>query len=196
MHSFYFRRLGLMAAATAEAPPAGGAAAASTTEPEGGQEPKGEEPEPEASKPGVIDTAVAALRSKGGLAKEISALKQERDGLAKEKADLAAQLTAVTQERDELKQQFAKLEAAHAELENEQATVQTEVTHQLATAGVPETRLPKGGATAEASASIDERIADLSKRAEETKDPKEAGQLAKQAWNLMAEKSNQKPAHN
>jgi chromosome segregation ATPase len=104
----------------------------------------------------VIDSAIAMFRDKGSLAGEITTLKATNGKLTADLAATHAQLATVTAERDNLQAGFSRLEAALAEAAKEKTTLQTEVTHQLASAGVPETALPKPVTTASSAETVEE----------------------------------------
>lgn len=143
-------------------------------------------PVPAASKPaGTIDKAITMFRDKGALANEISTLKADNGRLTAELSTLRAQLTTVTAERDNLQAGFNRLEAALAASNAENKDVANEVTHQLASAGVPASGLPKGTPPVQTTATGDDRIAEINQQIEASTDAKEKGRLANEAWDLM-----------
>jgi regulator of replication initiation timing len=147
-------------------------------------------PAPVAAKPGVIDSAISMFRDKGVMQNEITSLKKTNGDLTAENTRLKEQLKTVTGERDNLQAGFNRLEAALQTAQTEKTTVQTEVTHQLAAAGVPESGLPKGTPTPKAEVTGDDKIADLNKQIEASSDPKEKGRLANEVWDLMKKSSS------
>jgi regulator of replication initiation timing len=181
MHRHYFARLGLCAPADDTPAPTSGAPAAVPS-----AEPIVQTPQATAPpvKPGVIDSALAMVRDKGAMVAEINTLKTTNGTLLAENTNLKAQLTAVTAERDNLQDGFTRLEAALSTAEKEKTTVQTEVTHQLAAAGVPDSALPKAPA-AVVTTNTEDQIAALNKQIDETKDPRQKGVRANQVWDLM-----------
>lgn len=185
MHRHYFSRLGLCAPADDTPAPTSGAPVVSTAEPIVQTPPATAPP----VKPGVIDSALAMVRDKGAMVAEINTLKTSNGTLLAENTNLKAQLTTITADRDNLQAGFSKLEVALATAAQEKTTVQTEVTHQLAAAGVPDAALPKTAAPS-ATSSVDDQIAELNKQIDETKDPRQKGILANQVWDLM--KANKK----
>jgi len=102
--------------------------------------------------PGVIAQAAALLRGANGNAATIAALRGDltaRDAtIAQLQADLTARDATIATQLTELqtfRAQAADLQAAVQTLESQRTDVQTEVIHQLAAAGLPESQLPKGG---------------------------------------------------
>jgi regulator of replication initiation timing len=138
-----------------------------------------------AKPPGVIDSAISMFRDKGAMQTEITTLKKTNGDLTAEVATMRGQLASITAERDNLQAGFTRLENALKQADAEKTTVQAEVTHQLATAGVPESALPKGAPTPVVEATGDDKIAELNKQIEVTADPKEKGRLANEVWDLM-----------
>lgn len=138
-------------------------------------------------KVGVIATAAALLRGANGNAATVAALRADLTARDTTIADLTAQLTArdntiATQlaELQTFRAQAADLQAAVTQLEAQRTTVQTEVIHQLAAAGLPEGQLPRGTTSAAPTATAEE----LWQQAEAASDPKEKGRLAAQALKL------------
>lgn len=180
MHRHYFARLGLCASADDTPAPTTGAPVVTSAEPVVQTPPATAPP----AKPGVIDSALAMVRDKGAMVAEITTLKTTNGTLLAENTNLKAQLTTITAERDNLQAGFTRLETALQAAEKEKTTVQTEVTHQLAAAGVPDSALPKAPAAVTTS-SVEDQIAALNKQIDETKDPRQKGVLANQVWDLM-----------
>jgi len=143
-------------------------------------------PTPEAAKPGVIDNAIAMFKDKGAMVSEIAALKKSNGDLTAEVARLKTELSTVTAERNNLQDGFSRLETALKQAQTEKTTVMTEVTHQLAAAGVPESGLPKGAPAPVVETSGDDKLAAINKRIAESTDPREKGRLANEAWDLMS----------
>lgn len=139
-----------------------------------------------ATKPGVIDGAIAMFKDKSAMVAEISTLKKSNGDLTAEVARLKTELTTVTTERDKLQSDFTRLETALKQAQAEKTTVMTEVTHQLASAGVPESGLPKGAPAPVVETSGDDKLTALNKRIAETTDSREKGRLANEAWDLMS----------
>lgn len=113
--------------------------------------------EPSAPKPGVIATAAALLRGANGSAAQIVALRNDlaaRDAtIAQLQSDLAASTSTLAAHLDELttfRNQAAELQSAVTALEAKQINVQTEVIHQLAAAGLPESALPSASSSSAA----------------------------------------------
>lgn len=126
------------------------------------------------------------FKDKGALMAEIKALKQTSGDQATQITTLQQQLATVTTERDTMRADLTRLEQALTAACAERTTVQAEVTHQLASAGMPQNELPQGTPPAAAAATgIDERLAEINTRIEASKDPKEKGRLANEAWDLM-----------
>lgn len=144
-----------------------------------------------APKPGVIATATALLRGANANAATVAALRADLtarestiEHLRSELAARDATIAGITAELQTFRTQAADLQAAVAELEKKQVDVQTEVIHQLATAGLPEKDLPQGSSSTSPSANAE----DLWKQAEATSDPTEKGRLAAQALKLTSGK--------
>lgn len=190
MHRHYFQRLGLLTPATEST--AQEATPGAATTPLAASPPAAITP-PSTAKPGVIDNAIALFRDKGALTAEITTLKASNGSLIARVSQLETDLVTVTTERDTLKADFSRLESALAQATKEKTDVQTEVTHQLATANVPPAVLPKvvskPGENGAAAGSIDEQIEDLNSRIEASTDSKEKGRLGQQVWDLMVQQS-------
>lgn len=187
MHRHYFARLGLCAPADdTPAPTTGDPSAPPSAEPKVETPPSTAPPE----KPGVIDRALAMVRDKGSMAGEISTLKATNGTLLAENTSLKTQLATITAERDNLQAGFTRLESALATANKEKTTVETEVAHQLAMTGVPETSLPKTAAppAPEGDDTVDGKINKLNKQIEESTDPREKGRLANEVWDLMQQR--------
>lgn len=136
-----------------------------------------------APKGGVIQRAISMFRGKGALGADIATLRAQVKKLTRD-------LATVRAERDGLKAQFGELEAALEKAEGERTTVQREVTHELASAGVPETKLPKKSARLDgAKGGLDGQIQALHAKVEATTDPREKGRLAKEIWDLEVKKA-------
>ena len=129
------------------------------------------------------------FRDKGTMQNEITTLKKTNGDLTARISQLESSLTAVTAERDNLQAGFSRLETALAASNAENKDVRAEVTHQLGSAGVPESTLPKVTTSAEIT-SDDDQIAELNKQIEASKDPKERGRLSNQVWDLMKKSSS------
>lgn len=182
MHRHYFNRLGLCAPADDTPAPTSGAPVVTPSAEPVVQTPPATAPP---VKPGVIDSALAMVRDKGAMVAEINTLKTSNGTLLAENTNLKAQLTTVTAERDNLQAGFTRLETALSTAEKEKTNVQTEVTHQLAAAGVPDAALPKTPAAVTTS-SVEDKIAALNKQIDETKDSREKGRLANEVWDLIS----------
>ena len=181
MHRHYFSRLGLCAEADETPTPTSGAPVVATAEPVVQTPPATAPP----AKPGVIDSALAMVRDKGAMVAEITTLKTSNGTLLAENTSLKAQLSSITAERDNLQAGFTRLETALASAEKEKVTVQSEVTHQLAAAGVPDSALPTTPA-AVVTTSVEDKIAALNQQIEASTDPREKGRLANEVWDLMS----------
>ena len=192
MHRHYFNRLGLLTAATEDTAAGATPGASSATPPAAGavELPK---PAVAAAKPGVIDNAIALFRDKGALTSEIATLKAGNGSLTAENTQLKVSLAAVTAERDTFKADFSRLEAALALATKEKTTLQVEVAHEMAAAGMPQRSLPanapKPGESGAAAGSIAEQIEALNTQIEASSDPKEKGRLGQQVWDLMIKQS-------
>lgn len=175
-----------------DAPEGGGGTAAPTPTPAPAAPPAPETPPPagdsaSAVKPGVIAQATALLRGANGNAATIAALRADlttRDATIEQlRSELAARdatITDLTTELTTYRTQAADLQVAVTALQTKQTDVQTEVIHQLAAAGLPESGLPKGSTSAAPQATAEE----LWQQAEAASDPKEKGRLANQALKL------------
>ncbi len=187
MHRFYFARLGFCSpAGDAPEPTIGGAtppAPALVTPP---AEPGVQVPTPETEKPGIGARAIAMFQGKGELINKITTLETQVTTITTERDDFKTQLTAALAERDGFKAELTKIETALGVEQSANKNVQTEVTHQLATIGVPPAQLPKP-ATAPAAVPADNasKIEALNDRIAAEKDPRVKGQLANEAWDLM-----------
>ena len=146
---------------------------------------------PAAAKTGVIDSAISMFKDKGAMQNEITTLKKTNGDLTAEVTRLKEQVKTITAERDNLQAGFSRLETALKQAETEKTTVQTEVTHQLATTGVPEAKLPAGAPAPAAQSSDEDRIAELNKQIEASTDSKERGRLANEVWDLMRKSASQ-----
>lgn len=194
MHQFYFSRLGLCdeaaetaittpaapaAAAAPGAKPAEAAAAATTIEP------------PKVVKASVVDQAINLFKDKGALGAEIATLKSQLSQITTERDGLRAQLTTVTAERNEFQANFTKLEAALAQANASAVSVHQEVTHQLASVGVPDAQLPKTGG-AGAGTTSEDLAKQYDEQAEAASDPVEKGRLSRLAFNIRCQASKKK----
>lgn len=173
-------RLGLCEeAGEAAAPTSGGAqppAPAHASTPEA--------PKPETKPPGVVDRAISMFKDKGSLMSEITTLKGQLAAITTERDGLKAQLAAITTERDGLKAQFLQLETALTAEQGKNKDVQAEVTHQLATVGVPAAMLPAAKPST-ASAEDAPTVEAINAQIEKETDPRKRGELANKAWDLM-----------
>lgn len=154
---------------------AGGAAA--PTAPTGTTAPEEQATPPAEQKPGVIEMAVASLKSKAALNGEISALKQQI-------ATANDSLAAMTHERDELAAKVGTYEAEREQLSaalttatEEKQTVDEAAAAKLRAHGVDPQQLPAAGQDAEETKeALEEKLA-------KTEDPKERFRLTEK---LMA----------
>lgn len=135
-------------------PPAAPVSVENPAAPTGNSGPVGSPAPPAAPKPSVIATATALLRGANANAATVAALRADVTARDTTIADLTAQLAArdstIASQLVELqtyRTQSADLQTAVAALEARNVNVQTEVIHQLAAAGLPETQLPKGAST-------------------------------------------------
>lgn len=135
-------------------PPAAPVSVENPAAPTGNSAPVGSPAPPAAPKPSVIATATALLRGANANAATVAALRADVTARDTTIADLTAQLaardTTIASQLVELqtyRTQSADLQTAVAALEARNVNVQTEVIHQLAAAGLPETQLPKGAST-------------------------------------------------
>lgn len=197
-HTMRIRPSALFNAATDA--PAGGGGSAAPAAPAGTETPPAVETPPatdappasaEASRPGVIAQAAALLRGANGNAATIATLRGDitaRDAtITQLTADLAtrdATIASLNAELSTYRTQAADLAAAVSELKKKETDVQTEVIHQLATAGITQDQLPKGTTSTEAQQSAEE----LWTAAEATDDPVEKGRLANKAMLAAAKK--------
>jgi len=132
-------------------PPAAPVSVENPAAPTGNSAPVGSPAPSAAPKPSVIATATALLRGANANAATVAALRADVTARDTTIADLTAQLaardTTIASQLVELqtyRTQSADLQTAVAALEARNVNVQTEVIHQLAAAGLPETQLPRG----------------------------------------------------
>lgn len=174
-------------------PPAAPIGAENPSAPTGNSGPVGTPAPPAVPKPSVIATATALLRGANANAATVAALRADVTARDSTITDLTAQLagrdaTIASQlvELQSYRTQSADLQTAVAALEARNTNVQTEVIHQLAAAGLPETQLPQGST----SAAIATDPAELWAQAEAESDPVKKGQLAAQAQKAGATKTH------
>lgn len=174
----------------------GGAEAPPAPAPETPENP----PAPEAKKSGINQTFAGAKNLLAGLTTngaQLVALRGDlaaRDAtiadltrqLAERDATIAAQLEELTQFRTET----TGLQALVSKLQAEKKDVDTEVIHQLATAGMPETALPKPAA----GNAPGETYSDLVAAAEAEADPRKKGDLMNRAFAVQAKELARKEA--
>lgn len=172
-------------------PPAAPVSVENPSAPTGNSAPVGSPAPPAAPKPSVIATATALLRGANANAATVAALRADVTARDTTIADLTAQLTArdstIASQLVELqtyRTQSADLQTAVAALEARNVNVQTEVIHQLAAAGLPETQLPRGSADATIAADP----AQLWEQAAAEGDPVKKGLLVAQAMKITAGK--------
>lgn len=190
MHTFFWNRLGLLdEASETESVTASGGAPVSTPPaakpPEAGAAATAVQP-PAVAKPGMIDQAIAMFKDKGAMAGEITTLKAQVTTLTTERDAAQTQLATVVAERDGLRGEMTRLQTALDGAMQSATTVQNEVVTQLAAAGVPEARLPKGpGGAVVQDGSIEDAIAAMNGE----KDPGRKGMLAAKVAKLREQQA-------
>jgi hypothetical protein len=204
MHRFYFSRLGLcdeaseaVTATTSGAPTEGEKQEAANKQeqtkepgaqnaPPAGGEVKADTPPAAPVAPSFLDTAKSLLKPKADLQAANRQLTADNGVLRAQVAQLNAELGTVRGQLDALKQERAQLQALFDQAQAEKVDVQTAVTHELASQGVPPKALP--GQVA-AGASSEETLEELNTRLQGATDPGERGKIAAQ-MKALREKAN------
>lgn len=158
----------------------GGVPAPEKKEGEGDDKKETPPPAPGATaKPSLMDRAKALLKPASQIQAELTQAKGQITQITTERDQFKTQVLQLTAERDGYKKQVSDFQALLDTHETEKKTVQTEVIHQLAASGMPESSLPKGGKLDNGNGgNIDDQIRSLQEQATAENDPTKKGTLA------------------
>jgi hypothetical protein len=185
MHRHLFHRLGLMESAPETPGPVIGGAAT----PEAASAPAAPAAA-EAVKPGLLDTARGIVSSNANLVAANRLLTTNNGQLTAEVARLTTELATATTALTAANTELANVRAALDLAAKEKTDLNTEVTHQLASAGIPESGLPAAGGKAAAG---EETLEELQTQLTTTHDSVARGKIVAQ---MQAARAKQNKALN